>query len=335
MKTQMRRVLVTGATGQQGGGTVDALLAGPRCQVFALSRNPESAASLALQKKGVKIVKGDFNDRASLEAVLREYKFSQVFLVTDFWVAAKQKYAIEVQHGVSMVDAIKTVDPSIFLLYTSVGDADKTPETVHHFCSKATIEKHIAATLDAWAVIRPTSFLENFDAPAMMNPLTKGKVNGVTPPDLRMKYVSTIDIGKAAANVLADPAKFQGQRLELATCEHTGLEIAAALTEASGTPCTYGVAPPPLIARFLLPDLYAMCKWFESDNYSADVAKGRALVGADAMDAKLWFQRKGRWANGQKFGEPDPPASATAAKKVVAAAVAVAVVAVYVKMRSP
>ena len=36
---------------------------------------------------------------ATLEAVLREYKFSQVFLVTDFWVAAKQKYAHEVQHG--------------------------------------------------------------------------------------------------------------------------------------------------------------------------------------------------------------------------------------------
>ena len=251
--------------------------------------------------------------------------------MTDFWQAAKQKKEIEILHGCNMVDAVKAVDPSIFLLYTSVGDADRTPESVHHFCSKACVEKHLAMTLDAWAVLRPTSFLENFDAPAMMNPLTKGKVNGVTDPTLKMKYVSTIDIGKAAANVLAESSKYSKQVLELATCEHTGLEVAAALSEASGTPCTYGVAPPPFIMRFLIPDLYAMVKWFESDNYSADVAKGRALVGPDCMDAKAWFARKGKWANGQKFGEPDPPGTGAGTKAAAAAAVAVvaAVGAIY------
>ena len=108
----MVRVLVTGATGQQGGGTVDALLLKTGVEVFALSRTPDSAGALALQKKGVKVVKGDFNDKASLEAALRESKCSRVFLVTDFWQAAKQKKEIEILHGCNMVDAVKAVDPS-------------------------------------------------------------------------------------------------------------------------------------------------------------------------------------------------------------------------------
>ena len=161
-----------------------------------------------------------------------------VFLVTDFWAAAKQSFDVEVLHGVNMIDAVAAVDPSIFLLYTSVGDADVVPENVKHFRSKAKVEAHLAATLTRWSVLRPVSFLDNFDAPGQFNPLTEGTASGVTPPGLKMKYIATADIGKAAANVLAAPTKHMKAVHELATCEHTGPEIAAALSEASGTPCT-------------------------------------------------------------------------------------------------
>ena len=144
-----------------------------------------------------------------------------------------------------------------------------------------------------------------------------------------MKYVATADIGKAAANVLAAPTKHMKAVHELATCEHTGPEIAAALSEASGTPCTYRASPPRIVQRFLLPDLYNMVSWFESDggNYSADPAKGRALVGPTALDPKAWFAAKGQWADGRKFGEPAPPSSRVP-KALVATAIIAAVVAV-------
>ena len=101
------------------------------------------------------------------------------------------------------IDAVASVDPSIFVLYTSVGDADVVPENVKHFRSKAKVEAHLAATLTRWSVLRPVSFLDNFDAPGQFNPLTEGTASGVTPAGLRMKYVATADIGKAAATVLA------------------------------------------------------------------------------------------------------------------------------------
>jgi uncharacterized protein YbjT (DUF2867 family) len=62
-------VLVTGATGKQGGAVVRALLQAG-CPVRAMTRDPSSAAAQALSAQGVDVVKGDFNDTASLDAAL-------------------------------------------------------------------------------------------------------------------------------------------------------------------------------------------------------------------------------------------------------------------------
>lgn len=216
-------------------------------------------------------------------------------------------------------------------MYTSVGDADKTPANVHHFCSKARVEEHLAATLSKWAVLRPVSFLENLDDVNAFNPLTKGKVKMLLPPDVKMKYVSAaVDVGKAAANIFAAPGKHVGQVYELATCMHTGDELAAILTEVSGTPCTYAVSLPRFVARLIATDLYNMMLYWEGreGGYEADIASGRKLVGPDAMDARAWFKYKGGWANGVKFGDPDPPSSGGMGMGKAAALVALAGIAI-------
>ena len=63
-------VLVTGATGKQGGACVEALL--PRGhQVRALTRNSASPAANRLRERGVEITVGDFSDRDSLMRATR------------------------------------------------------------------------------------------------------------------------------------------------------------------------------------------------------------------------------------------------------------------------
>ena len=64
-----RNVLVTGATGQQGGGVARNLLTQGH-NVTALVRDPGAAKSLALKALGAKLVQGDFGDRDSLLAPL-------------------------------------------------------------------------------------------------------------------------------------------------------------------------------------------------------------------------------------------------------------------------
>lgn len=331
------RVLVTGATGKQGGATVNALLAKQGFEVFALTRNPSSSAAVALEKKGAKVLTGDFSDKASIEAALRASKATQVFLVTDFWIAAKCKPEVEVLHGTNVIDAVKAVNDSIFVVFSSVGDADKTGPQVQHFCSKAQIEKHLAATLTKWAVVRPTTFFDNLDDAANFNPLTKGKVKMLIPAHVPMKYVSTVDIGKAAANVLGKPAAYSGKLLELATCMHTGDELAAALSEVSGTPCKYGISLPlpRFMVKLIAPDLQAMMDYWKDreGGYTASIADGRALVGPTAMDAKAWFAHKGQWASGVKFGEAEPPSNGFRTGILIATAVLISVVAYSRRVR--
>src|SRR5439155_24117078 len=63
-------VLVTGATGKQGGHLVRELIARGHA-IRALTRRPESAGAAALAARGVTIVTGDVEDRGSLERAAR------------------------------------------------------------------------------------------------------------------------------------------------------------------------------------------------------------------------------------------------------------------------
>ncbi len=68
--TPSRFVLVTGATGQQGGAVVQALLANGH-RVRGLTRNTTSAAALRLAAQGVEMVAGDFTNPDALVAAAR------------------------------------------------------------------------------------------------------------------------------------------------------------------------------------------------------------------------------------------------------------------------
>ena len=63
------KILVTGATGQQG-GTLARLLLQKKHKVYALTRNTQSPAAQDLRNKGAKIVKGDLDDSDSLKQVV-------------------------------------------------------------------------------------------------------------------------------------------------------------------------------------------------------------------------------------------------------------------------
>src|SRR3989442_14691537 len=63
-------ILVTGATGQQGGAVARELLA-RKHTVRAMTRKPDSDAAKALTRQGAEVVKGDLNDAESLRRALQ------------------------------------------------------------------------------------------------------------------------------------------------------------------------------------------------------------------------------------------------------------------------
>src|SRR6201982_3738682 len=67
--TSDRTILITGITGNQGVAVAQALK-GSGFRLRGLTRRPESEQAAALARHGVDIVKGDFDDEATLRRAL-------------------------------------------------------------------------------------------------------------------------------------------------------------------------------------------------------------------------------------------------------------------------
>jgi uncharacterized protein YbjT (DUF2867 family) len=73
MVANQRKILVTGATGQQG-GSLARLLLRKKHKVYALTRNAQSTSAQAqdLRNKGANTVKGDLDDSDSLMHAVKD-----------------------------------------------------------------------------------------------------------------------------------------------------------------------------------------------------------------------------------------------------------------------
>src|SRR5438093_13541054 len=101
MNTNGKIILVTGATGQQGGASTRHLQA-KGWSVRALSRDPHKSAARMLADAGVEVVQGDLNDRASLDRVLKG-----VYGVHSVQSYMQQDPTGEIYQGNTLVDAAK------------------------------------------------------------------------------------------------------------------------------------------------------------------------------------------------------------------------------------
>ncbi|MFC7007400.1 NmrA family NAD(P)-binding protein [Halalkalicoccus salilacus] len=95
MADEPTRVLVTGATGNQGGAVVDHLLASDaEFDVRGLTRDTSGETAQALEDRGVTMVEGDLDDPETLREPVGDA--DAVFAVTNFWT---QGYEDQVQQG--------------------------------------------------------------------------------------------------------------------------------------------------------------------------------------------------------------------------------------------
>lgn len=310
-------VLVLGATGKQGAGVCDALIAlGNRFTVYGMSRSAKGGAAKKLAAKGVRIVEGDMTSRNSIEAALKTTHAKYMFILTLMTTKAG-----EIAAGKAAIDA--SIAASLeFVVFSSVADADVCYDNIDHFKSKFEIEKLIKASGLRHAILRPVAFLDNFDDP-VNNPLKRGFVSGIWRGDLRVKFVACHDIGKAAAKVFADPAAFEKRTITCVSCDVTGHELAAALTAASGEKCRFKQVLPAWLVRILMPEMGHMITYFEEMGYSCtekDMAEFKQLV-PDAVSPEGFFRLKGEWANGEKFGSRPAPSRSLGSSLVTAAAV--------------
>ncbi|MCW3094502.1 MAG: Nucleoside-diphosphate sugar epimerase [Chthonomonadaceae bacterium] len=259
---QSKLVLVTGATGKQGGACVEALLNRGH-QVRALTRNPASPAANRLRERGVEIAVGDFTDRDSLVRAARGAD-AVYAMSTPYEQGAEQETA----QGITITDAAREARIAHFV-YSSVASADRGTG-IEHFDGKYSVEKQIQASGVPYTIVAPVFFMENWLQPWMLSSLRQGKLAMALPAGRSLQQIAVADIGAFVAAVIERGDTVFDRRFDIAGDELTGDQAAAILSKVTGREIRYEGFPPDIL-RAQSEDMARMFEWFDSTGYAADI----------------------------------------------------------------
>lgn len=254
-------ILITGATGQQGGVVTRYLLQQGK-KVRALTRHPGKAD--VLKKMGAEIAVGDLTDKRSLQPALRGV--SRVFLVTTPFEAGMEA---EVRQGIDMIDAAREAGVA-HLVFSSVGSANKKTG-IPHFETKWQVEQHLKRSGLPATILRPVFFMENFTAPWMLPAIQEGKVVLPLSPDRPLQMIALDDIGAFGAAAFIRPEEFIGQKIDLAGDALTMPEALGLLGRELGRPIQYETLPMDQAEKVFGHDFGVMFRWFNEVGYSVNI----------------------------------------------------------------
>ncbi|KAI7423215.1 NAD(P)-binding protein [Hortaea werneckii] len=298
---QLRNLVVTGATGKQGGALISALLAQPSTPftIYAVTRNTTSASAQRLKMyPQVKLIRGDFD---SAQSIFRQIEQPWgVFAMTDQMAGEK----LEEKQGKALVKA--AIDAGVQHVVFSATDrggqrkSDNNPTYVPHFRSKYNVERDIIAKANAskgkltWTFLRPVAFFENL-APGFFGKgyLAMWRGNGY---DRRLQHITSEDIGKVAADVFlnADSDEYHNKAISIAGDELSPNEAAKIFQEVTGQdiPATFD-----FVGRLLkmgVKDLRLMFRWFLEEDFGVDVKAVKKRY-PFVRDYRGWLKEESAW----------------------------------------
>jgi uncharacterized protein YbjT (DUF2867 family) len=261
-ETDSKLILVTGATGTQGGAVARELL-DRGYQVRALTRDPNSTRARALAALGAQVVKGDFNDAQSVAAALDSVQ--GVFVVTLFWTDG---YEGEVSQGKRLIDsAVKAGVEHIVL--TSVAGADDSTG-IPHFDSKWEVEQYLHQSGANWSIVRPVEFMDNWLW--SVDQFKSGRLADPRSSDSSHQWIAASDIGFFVAEAFDNPEQWVGRTEEIAGDQLTVGQLAGVLTDVFGTDITHEQTTWEEFRADAGNEITVMYRWFENEGYSVDIA---------------------------------------------------------------
>lgn len=254
-------VLVTGATGQQGGRVARNLLKSGH-QVRALVRDPGSVKSTNLQALGAELSVGEFDDTDSIRRAMQGV--DSVFAVGTPFAGIEA----EITQGKSLANTAVETGVNHFV-YSSVAGADRGTG-IPHFDSKNEVENYIRSKSLNWSVVAPVFFMDNVLFPWNLADFKNGVFRQALKPETSLQSISAENIGQFIAGVVSGGEKFFGKRIEIAADESTGPQMASALGAATGLNVAFETQPlEELSAQFA--DMALMYEWFGNTGFDVDI----------------------------------------------------------------
>ena len=249
-------IAVVGATGQQGGGLVRAILADKsgEFQVRRLDARSASAKARELTALGAQVVKADVDDAASIQRAF-EGAFG-AFCVTFFWNHfSVDKEVAEVQ---CMAKAAKATRLQ-HVIWSTLEDtrnwvplSDSRMPTLHgkykvpHFDGKGESNRLFTDAGIPTTFLLTSFYYDNFIYFGMGPKKGPDGVAAIALPmaDRPLPMIAAEDIGALRLGIFRQGGAFIGKTVGIAGDHLTGEQIAAAFARHLGYPVRYNYVPP-------------------------------------------------------------------------------------------
>ncbi|OBZ19481.1 hypothetical protein A8L34_08270 [Bacillus sp. FJAT-27264] len=281
-----KKILVLGATGQQGGAAVRHLLA-DGWKVRAFVRDLSSDKALQLSQWGAELFLGDMNDLASLDAAMQGV-YGVFSVQASGWTPTLESNDDERRIGKAVADAALKANIQHFV-YTSVGGADA--QSRYRDMQKWDIEQYILSLDLPATILRPATFMENF-----ADPMSAGVQNGTIAqpfkPDGVIPLVAVDDIGAFVVLALRSPDDYLGKTVEIAGDKLTPLQIADALGRITNRTIPYVQIPLDTLRQHN-EILAGVFQWLNEEGHEVDISAVRKAY-PELTDFNTWVEKQGK-----------------------------------------
>ena len=297
MKHSGQIILVTGATGTQGGATARELLAA-QYRVRVLTRNPGSPQASALAARGAEIVKGDMDAPDTLVAAMQGAH--GVFSVQR---PAAMDSDSERRHGRALIEAALRSSVRHFV-HTSVCEAGKHTDFPRwstgywyqkYWTDKWDVEQAVReAGFPLWTVLRPAFMMDNCARPkaqSMFPHLRSGRILTALLPETHLQLIAADDVGAFAKAAFMNSAQFNRKNIDLAAEALTMSKVAAILSQQlHRTVRAESVSPRAAREAGIFPGWARTQEWINEVGYRADIGALKAY-GIALTSFTEWVQR--------------------------------------------
>lgn len=277
-------ILVTGATGQQGGALINELLVAGHT-VAAMTRKPQGDAAKRLAARGVSVLEGNLDDEASLRRAA-EGKWG-LFGVQNTWEAG---VAEEEAQGKRLAKVAKAAGIQHFV-YASVASAHRATG-IPHFDNKFRVEETVRSLgFPSWTIVRPVFFMENLTGPWFKPAIDQGNLAMAIDPKTALQMIAVEDVGKYHALAFDQHERMNGKAIDIAGDSLTMPATAYVLSRVKGKPVTH-LRPPIEEVRKASGDFAAMLEWFDAVGYDVDIAANEKTYGIKPTSFSDWAARQ-------------------------------------------
>ena len=319
-------ILVTNATGKQGGAVIDALAKNPAFTLLAQTRNTTSASAQKVAAKGanIKLIEGTLDDIPALFKTAQDASNGNgiwgVYSV-QISVGKNVTHEGEIRQGKAMVDEAVKAGVKHFV-YSSVerGGDEKSwenPTPVEHFESKHQIEQHLKGNAGqmGWTILRPgksprtsfcvisvifsecwlrcdrlVAFMDNL-APGFPTRVFLAALRDTLGPAKPLQWIAVKDIGVFASKAFLSPQEYNHRAIGLAGDELTVDQLAEVFEKETGGKLEGTWWALGATLKYMVADMGKMVDWFGAEGYGADV-QARRKEYEGLMDLGTWIREE-------------------------------------------